>query len=41
MFYRNFEEISCEKKKILTNTWLPGDYSRKLKVDWEKVKKAR
>jgi len=36
-----FEEISCEKKKILTNTWLPGDYSRKLKVDWEKVKKAK
>ncbi|MFZ5989080.1 MAG: CRISPR-associated protein Cas5 [Bacillota bacterium] len=36
-----FENIHSERGKILTNTWLSGDYSRKLKIDWETVRKSK
>ena len=36
-----FDSVGSEMRKILTNTWLPGDYSRNMKIDWEMVKSSK
>lgn len=33
--------ISSSKNKIFNNTWIRGDYSRKIQIDWEFVKKSK
>lgn len=36
-----FENIKIEQRNVLKNTWAPGDLSKKLKIDWDTVKKSK
>ncbi len=36
-----FKNVNLKTEKILKNTWIPGDYSNKLRVDWETVLKSK
>jgi len=35
------EILGTKSGKILSNIWLPGDYSRKMKFDWERVRNTK
>lgn len=40
-FLQLYNSVDSEMRKILTNTWVPGDYSRKMKIDWEMVRNSK